>query len=294
MDGPIVVTGATGNVGRALVAALRREGRAVRAAVPDADAARALLGEAVECVRFRFEDEATFGPAFDGAAGVFLMRPPHLSRPKREMAAAVRYLAAHGRPHVVVLSVMGAGGNPLLPHHAMERLVRSAGLPFTFLRPSFFMQNLSTTYLADIRDRGVIEVPAGDGRTSFIDVRDVAEAAARVLGRPAHFGQAYTLTGAEALSYADAARLFTAELGRPVRYTRPSPREYRRLLAQRGTPRDFARVLSSIYFVARHGLAARVTPDTARLLGRDPIRLQAFIRDHRELWLAGPGGAAAA
>jgi uncharacterized protein YbjT (DUF2867 family) len=110
------------------------------------------------------------------------------ARPKREMPTAARHRAEHGRPQVVVLSVMGAGGNPLLPHHGMEGLVRRAGLRFSMLRPSFFMQNLSTTYRADIRDRGLIEVPAGDGRTSFIDVRDVAEVAARVLGRAEHLG----------------------------------------------------------------------------------------------------------
>lgn len=287
MSGTVLVTGATGNVGREVVAELLRAGRQVRAAVPhpELDAAQERLDGAVEVVRFDFEQPATFARAFDGATGMFLMRPPHIADVKRVMGPVIRFAAAHGSPHTVVLSVLGAGGNPLVPHHAMEKLVRRSGLPFTMLRPSFFMQNLSTQYREDIGVHGEIFVPAGRGRTSFIDVRDIAAVAARVAGRAEHFGQAYTLTGAEALDYFRVAEVLTEVLGRPVRYADPTPREFRARLRAQAVAEDFIEVLRGIYFTARVGLAARVTPETGRLLGRRPISLEQFVRDHRHVWL---------
>jgi uncharacterized protein YbjT (DUF2867 family) len=284
MNDLVLVTGATGNVGREVVAALRRQGRRIRAATPNVEQARALLGEGIEYARFDFTEPETFAPTFDGVSAVFLVRPPPVSEVKRIMGPAIAHAASSGRPHVVTLSVMGAGSNPLVPHHAMEKLVRRAGLPYTHLRPSFFMQNLSTTYREEIRDRGEIFVPAGRGRTSFIDVRDIAEVAARVLGDAAYHGRAYTLTGSEALTYFEVAEIFTRGLGRPFRYANPTPREFKQRLREQGAPENFIRVLASIYFIARHGLAARVTPETEQLLGRAPITLEQFIRDHAALW----------
>ncbi len=296
MNGLILVTGATGNVGSAVVAELLHTGRRVRAAVParEVEAARRRWERDVEVVNFDFEEPITFAAAFKGVEGVFLMRPPHISDVKRVMGPAIGHAAEHGTPHMVVLSVLGAGNNPLVPHQAMEKFVRRSGLPYTLLRPSFFMQNLSTQYREDIGRLGEIHVPAGRGRTSFIDVRDIAAVAARVMGRAEHFGRAYTLTGGEALDYFQVARVFTELLGRPVRYANPSPRQFRARLRAQGTAEEFIRVLRVIYFTARIGLAARVTPDTERLLGRPPISLESFVRDHAGAWqgLAEPALAA--
>jgi uncharacterized protein YbjT (DUF2867 family) len=188
--------------------------------------------------------------------------------------------------HVVTLSVIGAGANPVLPHFRMERLVERSGAPYTHLRPSFFMQNLSTTYREAIRDRGELFIPAGDGRTSFVDVRDIAEVAAHVLGVRQHYGQAYTLTGPEALTYCEVAETLSRELGRPIRYAAPSPSAFRQRLREEGASADYARVLSRIYLVARLGLAGRLTPDAERLLGRPPTSLAAFVRDSAASWMS--------
>jgi uncharacterized protein YbjT (DUF2867 family) len=294
MNGMVVVTGATGNVGREVVAALLRDGRRVRAAVPlrEVAEARARWGDGVEVVAFDFEDPVTYAGALEDAGAIFLMRPPQKSDVRRGMGPMIRYVAEHGAPHTVVLSVLGAGANPLVPHHAMERLVRRSGAPFTLLRPSFFMQNLSTTYREDIGVRSEIFVPAGRGRTSFIDVRDIAAVAAAVMGRREHFGRAYTLTGSESLDYFEVADVLTRVLGHPIRYANPTPRQFRERLREQGTPDEFIRVLRGIYFTARVGLAARVTPDTERLLGRPPIALERFAHDHARLWSA-PNPAAA-
>ncbi|MEZ0077400.1 hypothetical protein [Planotetraspora sp. GP83] len=90
---------------------------------------------------------------------------------------------------------------PFVPHHALEKWLRASVLQWTFARSGFFMQNLSTTHAAEIRDEGLIMVPAGRGRTSFLDVRDVADVAALALSQDGHAGRAYTPTGSVALTY---------------------------------------------------------------------------------------------
>jgi len=106
-----------------------------------------------------------------------------------------------GLKHVTFLSVQGAERNVLVPHYRIERHLERSGLHHTLLRPAFFMQNLSTTHAADIRERDEIFLPAGRGKTAFIDARDVGAIAARTLTESGHDRMAYELTGREALDY---------------------------------------------------------------------------------------------
>lgn len=191
---------------------------------------------------------------------------------------------AAGVEHVVFLSLLGAEKNPWVPHRHVERYIEASGLAYTFLRPSFFMQNLSTTHRADIRDRHEVFVPAGRGRTSFIDARDIAAVAVTTLTEPGHEGKAYPLTGSEALTYAEVATVLTDVLGRPIRYTDPWISEFVIGLLRQGHPLPFVFVMVGIYTTAKLGLAGKVTADTERLLGRAQIRFRRFAEDYAAMW----------
>lgn len=304
---PILVTGATGNVGRPLVRALLAGGHAVRALATDPARAAAVLGAEggerlsvarlsfarLSFARLDFGDPATFAAAFGGAEALFLMRPPAIG----DAAVVVRALEAAragGVRRVAFLSVQGAERNPVVPHHAIERhLLRAAAddgaFAPTLLRPAFFMQNLSTTHAADVRERGELFVPAGDGRTAFVDARDVGAAAARVLGArgaeaAAHAGRGYTLTGREALTYDEVAEILTRVLGRRIVYARPGALRFYRAMRRRGHPRGFAAVMVALYTTARLGLAGELSPELEQLLGRAPTGLATFARDHAAAW----------
>jgi uncharacterized protein YbjT (DUF2867 family) len=284
MDGPILVTGATGNVGTELVRRLRATARPVRAAVGDVARGRARLGDGVDVVRFDFGDPATYEAAFADVRALFLLRPPAIADVGRRIVPAVDAAVRAGVERIVFLSLQGVERNPVVPHARIERHLRAVDVPWTFLRPSFFMQNLSTTHRDDIREHDRIFVPAGRGRTSFVDARDVAAVAALTLTEAGHERRAYELTGPEALDYARVAEVFGRVLGRPIRYADPSlPRFWTRMRA-RGYPAGFVAVMIGLYTVARLGLAARVTPELGRLLGRPPIALERFVRDHAECW----------
>lgn len=282
----ILVTGATGTTGRAVVEALRRIGGArLRLAVRDA-AAVVLDGPGSEAVTFDFRDPSTFEPALRGGVrAVFLLRPPALARPQRDFGPFVVAMRRTGVAHVVFLSVRGAATVPVLPHRGIERLIEASRLPFTHLRPSDFMQNLLTVHREDIRDRGEIWAPAGCGRAAWVDVRDVAEVAARILAEGGHLGQAYALTGPEALDFRAAAALLSDRIGHPVTFRDPSlPAFVRRALSRPRGRLAVTLVMAGIYTAQRLGMAAEVDPTLGRLLGRAPRGLATFVSDHAEAW----------
>lgn len=285
----ILVTGAGGTVGREV--ARRLAGRApVRLGFRDPGRAGA-LPEGAETARFDFLDPSCFADALRGVRRVFLLRPPQLARPRRDFGPFLSAMQGFGVEGVAFLSVRGAEGNPLLPHRGIERMLEASGLAWTHLRPNDFMQNFATVHRDSIRDRGEIWAPAGSGRTSFVDVRDVAEAAARVLTEPGHERRAYTLTGPDALDMWEAATVFSEVLGRRVVYRNPGVLAFLRHVRASGRPVSLGLVMTGVYTMARLGWAAGVSPELGRLIGRPPTGLRGFVEDHARLWQAPGRGA---
>lgn len=278
----ILVTGATGNVGAEVVRLLDDAGYSVKAAVRSLDTVTHTSN--VEYVVFDFKDPATFHAAFEDVNKLFLVRPPAIAQVKRYINSTIDAAVSAGVKHIVFLSLLGAEHNPVVPHAKIEAHVQSIGVAYTFLRASFFMQNLSTTHRKDILEHREIFVPAGKGKTSFIDVRDIAAVAVKALLEPGHENQAYSLTGNEALDYYKVADMFTQILGKPVVYRNPSLLKFCVTMYRRGLDVPFIAVMAGIYTTARLGLAAKVTQDVEHILQRQPIKMQQFIADYRECW----------
>ena len=283
MSSPLLITGATGTVGEAVVRQLLQEQVRCRVAVRQPNRAQDLFGDRVDAIRFNFLEPDTFASAFAEITHLFLVRPPALSQAKQIAPALVAAKAA-GIKQVVFLSLMGVERNQIVPHAAIERCIQELELPFTFLRAGFFMQNLSTTHREDIQLRDDIFIPAGRGKTSFIDARDIAAVAVLALTHTGHEFQAYTLTGQEALNYDTVARILSEVLDRPIHYSRPGLLKFIRTMRDRGLPLDFVLVMAGIYTTTRLGWAEHITSDVERLLGRSPTTLQQFVEDYRSVW----------
>ncbi|KAG8459523.1 hypothetical protein KFE25_012858 [Diacronema lutheri] len=278
----MLVTGASGNVGRAVLDALVERGVRVRAAVSRPERAR--LPASVHVVRLDFHDRATFAATLDGVRGVFLMRPPAIADTTATLNAFVRAAVDAGVEHVVFLSVEGAEKNKMVPHRAVEDELARTPVRWTLLRPGFFAQNLLTAYREDIAEDSRIYVPAGSGRVAWVDTRDVGFAAARILAEPdAHANRAYTLTGDTTADFAEVARLLSARLGRPIRYVPASVLGYmHHLRSRRKMPWAQVFVLTVLHTLLRYGSAATPHADhaLAALCARAPRGIGAFIDDH--------------
>lgn len=282
---PILVTGALGTIGSQVTEALHAAGVPVRAAELDAAATEARF-PGVEAVPFNFTDPATW-QSFENVTVMFLVRPPALSNIGRDMVPSLEAAKRAGVEHIVLLSLQGAESNRVVPHAKIEAWLRDSGLAWTFVRPSFFMENLSGTHAGDIRDRDCLLVPAGTGRTSFVAAQDVAAVAAAALLDPdQHRFTAWTPTGAQALTYYEVAAILSNVAGRTIRYGKPGlPRYLVHAVRTLGLPLPMAMVTAAIYTVARLGKADGLTGDVQTVTGHEPILFEDWALAHKAVWM---------
>ncbi|WP_412540247.1 SDR family oxidoreductase [Longispora sp. K20-0274] len=257
----ILVTGATGNVGRQVVAQLLEAGEKVRAI--SRDPATAGLPDGVEVLEGDLRRPETLPAALRDVDRVYLF-PVH--------GALDDFLAAArdaGVGRIVLLSSMAVNfehSNDIARWHAeCEQSVRDSGLAWTFLRPGAFMAN-DLAWGHSIRAEGVVRAAYGDAASAPIDERDIAEVAVRALLDEGHAGEAYTLTGPASLTQVDRVRIIGEVLGRELRFEELTPEAARAHLDQ-FLPPGIAEVLVGL-LAATAGTTAEVEPAFERITGR--------------------------
>lgn len=279
MSGKILVIGAGGNVGRPLVKALQARGETVRAASRSGAPV-----EGAEGVVFDFANFATVGPALEGVDRAYLLLPAGYLEATQLLLPVVDALAAR-KIKIVFQSAIGVDADDSIPYRQVELAVERAGVPFVILRPNWFSDNFHTYWKAGVA-HGQIAVPAAQGKSSFIDTRDIAESAAAALTSSQFDNRAFNLTGPEALGYAEAATLLTEVLGKPVAYTPIEDAPFVDMLAGAGVPRGYASFLASIFYPVREGWTAAPTDAVQTLTGRAPRSLRTYAQDNRAALLA--------
>jgi uncharacterized protein YbjT (DUF2867 family) len=269
----ILVTTSNGKVGRELAALLAKH------AVPHRVGVHRASSAAAETVPFDYARPDTFGPALAGVSAVYLASPGDSpADPEMRFVDAAK---AAGVERIVKLSAMGVE-NADVPLRQVEQHIEASGLAWTHLRPTWFMQNFSTSHAASIKG-GTLAEPAGTASTAFIDAGDIAAVALKALTTTVHSGRALTLTGPALLSRTDVAATFTKELGHPVQYVALTDEQFRGAVAGQ-LPQSYIDLLSALYAGVRAGWTAHQTDDVRQVLGRDPVPLAQFIRDHRSVW----------
>lgn len=286
MSDHILVTGAGGKLGREVVKQLRAAGHTVHGATR---APERLPGS----VLFDWTRPDTWRSAIGTARQVFLT-----ARPLDIAAAAILpdfidRCGEAGVEHVVFSSAFGTDEQPAGPLGLVESYLRYSGLAWTILRPNFFMENFSHGWLLpEIATQGTITLAAGDGRTSFISVVDVAAVAAAVLAERALRGDVHDLTGGDALSHTAVAAKLTKASQRPVNYVPIEPLAMRERGRRAGLPGGQLEYLMIMYRQVRAGKAAKVQPTVSRLLGRKPIAFADFAAANATAWrVSAPGSA---
>ena len=279
-DKPILVTGATGNTGRALVDALARRGALVRAMVR-AEADRAKLPAGVPVVVADFDDPASVAAALEGTERAYLVTPSS-ERAEEQQRRFADLAAKAGLRHLVVLSQLASDEHSpvrfLRYHAAVEQHVRDLGVPYTFLRPNLFFQGL-LAFAGTISSQGRFYAPIGDATISAIDVRDIADVAAVTLTEAGHEGATYTLTGPASITHTQIAAALTAALGRDVTFIDVPPEAFAGSLRGILPPWQVDGLLED-YAHYRRGEAASVSSAVAEITGRPPRDIQQFARDY--------------
>ena len=284
MSNTILIIGATGNVGRPLVALLAGHGEPVRAATRHPETYTAAPG--VEAVAFDYARPETWAAALDGVGRLFLLAQGAGNEPDHAMVPLLEQAQAAGVGYVVLMTAMGMD-TPAMAARGLRNVevhLIASGMAYTILRPNWFFQNF-TGFMGDmIRQQGGLYLPTGDTPSSFIDTRDIAAVAAAALTEDGHAGQAYTLTGSETLSYAEAVAVLSDVAGRTIPYVAITEDDTRQALTGAGwSPGDIDMMLF-LYNGVRAGWYTAVSPNVATILGRPPITLRQFAEEHADAW----------
>jgi len=282
----ILVTGATGTNGRLVVQALRAAGVPVRAMVQDSSRATDLQRAGAHVIVADFDQPNTLDAALAGAERCLLLSAVDTRLVERETRFVERARKAK-LAHLVKFSAIGAHPAASFTfgrqHGEAERMIMESGLPFTFVQPNFFMQNLLWS-AEPIKTRGELYSSLGSTPASHIDARDIAAVIATTLAEPLdrHAGRIHLLTGPAALTFDQVAELFTRVLQKPVRYLNLSDEQLKAGLLGAGQSEWQATALVELNTYARQGHASVVTDTVARITGKPARSLEQWLREHAE------------
>jgi uncharacterized protein YbjT (DUF2867 family) len=269
-----LVLGATSKTGSRVANRLVSRGLPVRtAARSGADA------------HFDWDDPGTYAPALHGVSRVYLLGPVMRTHFADQVSAFLDHTEAAGARHVTYLSAYGTGSAP--PETAMRRveldLLGRPGLTHAILRPAWFMQNFSETFLKPID--GAIVVPAGGGAEAFVDAGDIAAVASATLADPqAHAGAQYALTGPDALTFAEAAKIISAVSGQVIDYTDIDRDEWVAAAVAGGVPAEYGAVLRKLTETVASGRGSRPSNDIEKVTGAPPASFADFARRTAAAW----------
>ena len=281
----IMITGALGNVGGYAAEYSIKANAEVTVADINVDALKAKYGNSTKAVYFDFTKPETFEDALDGVDRVFIMRPPHLGKPE-DLQPFVDALKGRNIKLVSFLSLIGVEHNPFPPHGKIEKYIKAAGLPYCFIRPNFFMQNISGVHAFEIKHFDRIVVPVRRAVTGFIDAEDIGELVAKVLSEPEkHQNAAYPVTGPEAIDYWRVAEILSKHLGRKITYANPSPSLAKQYWIEvRGLDQEYSTVMGMLYMITRMGNAKAVTNVFEEIMGKKPKSFEQFVIKNLDCW----------
>jgi uncharacterized protein YbjT (DUF2867 family) len=259
----ILVTGATGKVGRRLVARLREAGHEVRAVSRST------------AIRFDWQDQSTWAAALAGVDAAYLI-PPDEPIPAEALVAAaveagVRRLVSQSGRHIEVLADAVGVGPEAIGMYGLQEAVRASGVEWTVLQANNFNENFSEgDFLGPIR-AGELALPVEGTLEPFIAVDDIAAVAAAVLTEDGHHGRIYELTGPEALAFAEAIAVIAKASGRSIAFGIVTPEDYAAALRAEGLPEDLVFFLDAMYRIIREGALTEVAGGVKEVLGREPV-----------------------
>jgi len=279
----ILITGATGNVGSEVIRFLMEVNTSneITAGVRDVNKAKGQFKNFVNLkyVCFDFENRDTFEESFTGIDCIFLLRPPQISDIDTYFKPLINKIKEKNITEIVFLSVQGAEISKIIPHNKIEKLITESGLNHIFLRPSYFMQNLTTTLLQDIQLKRRIILPAGKAKFNWIDIENIGEICAILLDRfPDFKNQTIELTGYENENFYTVVNLINKTVRNPISYESVNPIKYYVLKKKSGIDKGLIMVMILLHFLPRFQKLPKISNVYEKLTSKKPTTLTEFIQ----------------
>jgi len=274
-----LITGATGDVGSKVVKQLLQQGERPRVFVRDVAKARSQFDDGVDIFVGDLRDSFSLERAFQGVDDLFLVnsgpRIPELDRLAAQTAKTV------GVQHIVKLSSLDVQQHLAIGawHELGEKAIRTTGIPFTFVRPTGFMSNL-LAWRHSIVAEGVVRSSTGDGKRPFIHSEDIAAVVVRALTTREYVGESLPITGPQALNFAEVTARIATAIGRQLSFQAISDEEASRRFSATGASAEETQAHVELWRAIRAGRLATVTNGVQRVLGREPLGLDQWLKEN--------------
>ena len=283
----VLITGAVGNVGMALIDALSKlkHGLSLHAGVRDVyEDGKKLTNYNIQLLHFDFKDFNSCQTALEGCDILFLLRPPQISEVEKYFKPIIDICINKRVKHIVFLSVQGVEKSKIIPHYKIEKLIVESKIAYTFLRPAYFMQNFTTTVLADIVNNKLIYLPAGNAKFTLVDVSDIGSVAAKILiNISLHKNKKYELTNREKLTFTEMAEILSSELGFKIWFKSPNPISFFLKKRKEKLPTMLILVMIMLHYFPRFQNEPKTTGWVEKITNRPPTTFKQFINKNKKL-----------
>lgn len=284
MNDTILVIGATGSVGFEVAKRLSEQDLNVKIAARDPEKAKSIKLSGVEYVPFEYLKPETFEMAFKGVNKVLLVSPPSYLNLHEKVIDAINSAIRNGVKHIVNISAISVDTELDKPMKMIKEYIQNCGVDYVVLCPNCYMQNFKDLFRDLIIAENQITVPTDNAKTSFVDIRDVAEVSVKALTDDSLKNKTYKLTGKQMLNMHVVAHLFTEGLKKDINYKSISPELFEKRLTSAGWPASTIEGTMQLCTHVKNGDTAVVSNDIEKILGREPIKFEKFIDDYSSNW----------
>lgn len=283
----VVITGATGNVGIEVIKSLQNIDHQFNlyAGIRDIDADKIKLANyKINCSKFDFADSKSYESTLSDCDILFLLRPPQISDVEKYFKPIIDTCKNKGVNHIIFLSVQGVEKSKIIPHHKIEKLIVDSKIPYTFLRPAYFMQNFTTALHSDLVNMKRIYLPAGNAKFTLVDVRDIGSVSTSILTNISqHINKSYELTSKEKLTFSEMANVLSSNLGTEIQFKSPHLISFFLAKRKEKTPVALILVMIMLHYLPRFQNEPQITHWVEKITNKQPRTFVQFIHDNKKL-----------
>ena len=272
-----LVIGASGVNGSEIVKLLKAQGQSVRTTTSK-------KATSAEQVHVNLATGEGLSEAFKNIDRAFFLSPAGHADQYKILSPLIKEAKKQGLKKVVLMTALGVDANEASPLRQSELELEKSGLDYNIIRPTWFMQNFNTFWIQGIKEQGKIQLPAENAKISFIDVRDIAAVAVKLLTDDSLKNKAFNLTGSEAIDHSQVASVISETAGRKVVYENVQPEVLKNNLLKVGVPADYTDLMLLLFSFVRAGYNQGITNDVKTVTGKDPIKFQQYAKDFKNSW----------